>query len=455
MLIRNQMKVALYTLGCKLNYAETSSIGEQFRKAGHTIIPFDEPADAVIINTCSVTDSADAECRKIIRRALRISPNAFIAVAGCYAQLKPEEIASIDGVDAVFGTADKFSILQHISSFEKLDATKIFVTEAQNMNFEMAKSSDGDSRTRAFLKMQDGCSYSCSFCTIPIARGGSRSMGFETIEAQFHSLEEAGYREVVLTGINLGDYTSSNGEKFFDVLKKIEELSPSFRVRISSIEPNLLKTEILELVASSKIIVPHFHIPLQSGSSDILRLMRRRYIAQFYSDLLHSIKSAIPDCCIGIDVISGFPGESDRHFEETFQFLSESPASYFHVFSYSERTNTPAAEFQGKVAAKIKQARTNRLRDLSNIKKQEFYQSQLCTVRTVIPETFDATTGTWIGWTENYVRTIFRGGYRLGHSPVRVQLVELEGEFVKGTIMNNEENAEQTADYMPLNIVLT
>ncbi len=444
------MKVALYTLGCKLNYAETSTIGEQFRRAGNTIVPFGEPADTIIINTCSVTDSADAECRKIIRRALRVSPNAFIAVAGCYAQLKPEEIASIDGVDAVFGSAEKFSILKYVEKFEKFDTPKIFVKDIAAAGFEMARSADGDNRTRAFLKLQDGCDYSCSYCTIPMARGGGRSMDFADIEKQVRSLEAAGYQETVLTGINLGEYSAATGEKFYDAIKKIEELRPSFRLRISSIEPNLLKPEILALVAASDVFVPHFHIPLQSGSPEILRLMRRRYNTNGYADLIYRIKDTIPDCCIGVDVIAGFPGETDRHFQETFDFLHKLPVSYFHVFSYSERSDTPAAIYEGKVPAQIKRDRVNRLRALSIKKRHEFYMSQIGSVRTVVPETYDITSGRWTGWTENYVRVEFTADFMHGHSPTQVKLCSIEGENVLGEITDIANENAQSPRYIPL-----
>lgn len=443
------MNVAFYTLGCKLNYAETSTIAEQFRQAGHAIVHFGEPADAVIINTCTVTENADTECRKIIRRALRSSPNAFVAVTGCYAQLQPEEIASIDGVDAVFGATEKFSMTKHITNFEKLDTPQLFVTDTAEAEFEAARSSDGDSRTRAFLKLQDGCNYSCSFCTIPLARGSSRSMDFTEIEGQIRALEAAGYHEVVLSGINLGDYEASTGENFFHVLQQIEALHPSFRIRISSIEPNLLKPEILALVAQSKVIVPHFHIPLQSGSPEILRLMRRRYNAPYYEDLISRIKEQIPDCCIGVDVITGFPGETERHFEETFNFLHRLPVSYLHVFSYSERENTPAATFQGKVPSATKQERTNRLRALSSKKRFEFYTSQLGTERIVVPEIFDFAAGRWTGWTENYVKTEFEGNHLHHNAPVKVRLQHLEGEHIVAQVLESAQNREMP-EYIPL-----
>jgi threonylcarbamoyladenosine tRNA methylthiotransferase MtaB len=451
------MNVSFYTLGCKLNYAETSQLQHIFERAGHSVVPFGEQADAVIVNTCTVTENADKECRQIIRRALRISPQAFIGVTGCYAQLQPEEIASIEGVDAVFGAKEKFNIPRLVGSFQKFDTPRCFVDElgGDELEFVEAQSSDGDSRTRAFLKLQDGCNYKCSFCTIPLARGASRAMDFAFIPEKIRRLEEAGYREVVLSGINLGDYRAPTGETFTDVVRRIEELQPRLRVRISSIEPNLLTPEIIEIIAGSSVFCPSFHIPLQSGSPDILRLMRRRYKAEQYRDLIFSIKAAMPHAAIGADVIVGFPTESDAHFEETFAFLHSLPVSYLHVFSYSERENTPAAELSfsgGGVSPAVRSERSRRLRGLSTKKKHAFYRSQLGAERVAIPERRNPETGLWIGWTENYARVEFPAEAALVQAPARVRLEEISpnGETILASFVEAGATAASPARYIPL-----
>jgi len=432
------MNISFYTLGCKLNYAETSTLREQFESAGHSIVEFGKPTDAVIINTCTVTENADSECRKIIRRALRSSPNAFVGVTGCYAQLQPEEIASIEGVDAVFGSKEKFSIHNIIKEFHKIETPQIHVSDLAEVEFVESFSSDNDSRSRAFLKLQDGCNYNCSFCTIPLARGASRSMKFADITQRINSIIQAGFHEIVLSGINLGDYQAAEGEKFIDILRLIDSQSPKARFRISSIEPNLLTSEIIDFVAQSQRIVPHFHIPLQSGSPEILKKMRRRYKSEYYQSLIHTIKSKIPHCCIGVDVIVGFPGETDSHFEETFQFLHELPVSYLHVFTYSERENTPAAMYPDKVLPATRKQRTNRLRTLSAKKKNEFYRSQIGTTHTVIPESFNPGTNLWIGWTENYIRTEFSASPSLLQVPILIKLHETSGETMHGTLLESQ-----------------
>lgn len=428
------MNVSFYTLGCKLNYAETSQLHSIFERDGHTIVPFGQPTDAVIINTCTVTENADKECRQIIRRALRTSPAAFVGVTGCYAQLQPEEIASIEGVDAVFGAKEKFKITELVKDFRKFDTPHCFVDELSgNLDFVEAQSSETDSRTRAFLKLQDGCNYKCSFCTIPLARGKSRAMDFGLIPEKIRALEASGYHEVVLSGINLGDYEAPSGETFTDVVRLIETMQPNLRVRISSIEPNLLTEEIIDIIAGSSVFCPSFHIPLQSGSPEVLRQMRRRYKVEYYQDLIRHIKSVMPDAGIGADVIVGFPTETDAHFEETFAFLHELPVSYLHVFSYSERENTPAAEYSiqtGGVPMQKRAERSKRLRALSAKKKFEFYRSECGTERTVIPEQRNAENGLWQGWTENYVRVEFAAPLTLIQAPLRVRLLETDGETI-------------------------
>lgn len=452
------MNVAFYTLGCKLNYAETSQLQQMFEQAGHTVVPFGTAADAIIINTCTVTENADRECRQIVRRALRVSPNAFVGVTGCYAQLQPEEIASIEGVDAVFGAKEKFRIPDLVSNFQKFDTPQCFVSELDDsIEFVEAHSAEHDSRTRAFLKLQDGCNYKCSFCTIPLARGKSRSMDFSWIPSKIRDLERAGYHEVVLSGINLGDYKAASGERFEDVVRLIDLMQPNLRVRISSIEPNLLTQNIIDIVAASSVFCPSFHIPLQSGSPEILRLMRRRYKAEHYADLVRRITSAMPDAAIGVDVIVGFPGETDSHFEETFALLHALPVSYLHVFSYSERENTPAAEYSaaGQSVPHAKRAeRSKRLRMLSAKKKLEFYRSQCAAekpARIAIPEQRNRETGLWSGWTENYVRVQFEGAATMLQQPVQVRLSHTDGETVFAKLVGMPHSPPSpTAAYIPI-----
>jgi threonylcarbamoyladenosine tRNA methylthiotransferase MtaB len=446
------MKVSFYTLGCKLNYSETSTIASQFVSAGHSIVPFGEDADCLIINTCTVTENADTEARKIIRRTLKKSPNAFIGVTGCYAQLQPEEIASIDGVDAVFGTNEKYSILSTISQFDKSVTPKIFVSDQEDITeFNESFSFEADSRTRAFLKIQDGCNYNCSFCTIPLARGASRSMPFEQILSRIQEIEKSGYNEIVLTGINLGDYTFEH-YKFVDVIRLIEASTVQSRFRISSIEPNLLTQEIVDIVLTSSKFCQHFHIPLQSGSSEILGKMRRRYKLQNYRDLILSIKDKNPDTCIGVDVIVGFPGETNQHFEETFKFLEELPISYLHVFTYSERENTPAKGYSNPVPYAVRKQRTARLRQLSELKKNIFYTSQLGKKKTVIPESYNELTGKWSGYTENYVKVSFDSNSTLLQKPSVILLNSFDGNNLLSTNESLEltRNLENSKQYIPI-----
>lgn len=443
------MKISFYTLGCKQNYAETSHIREQFEKNGSTVVEFGEPCDAVLINTCTVTENADVECRKIIRRAMKHSPNAWVGVTGCYAQLQPEEIASVDGVDAVFGAKEKFNIQKLVTQFEKADTPKIFVDDTEDLDFVEASFSENDSRTRSFLKMQDGCDYNCSFCTIPMARGASRSMNFSEIEKHIRRLEQAGYHEVILTGINLGEYNAPTGERFIDVLKFIDGLKPNVRVRLSSVEPNKISQEIIELIAESETFCKHFHLPLQSGSAEVLRMMRRRYKADYYADLVGRIKSLIPHAGIGADVITGFPGETDELFEETYSFIHALPVSYLHVFTYSERDNTPAIGYPGKVPVHHRKERTTRIRSLSVKKKFEFYQQNIGSERIVIPEMYNSTTGRWNGYTENYIRTEFAGEPSMIQQPMRVLLQSIDGDIMIGESVNSVANSI-TPEYIPL-----
>ena len=419
------MKISFHTLGCKLNYSETSQLRDQYEKLGHEIVPFGDSTDAVIINTCTVTENADTECRKIIRKIQQKSPNAFIGVTGCYAQLKSDEIARIPGVDAVIGTADKLHIDRLITDYSKRETPELHVQSVDEAEFAFSQSADEDARTRAFLKIQDGCDYSCSFCTIPMARGKSRSINLLEIPDRINRLEEQGYHEIILSGINLGDYHHEN-HTFYDVLTLIERLETKARFRIGSIEPNLVSEQIIDLITQSQKIVPHLHMPLQSGSPSVLRRMKRRYKASAYRDTLLKYKELLPHACVGADVIVGFPGETDAEFEETFSFIESLPFSYLHVFTYSERDNTPAAEYEDSVPMRVRKLRNARLRALSEQKRMSFYDSEIGKEHIIIPESFDTETGLWKGWTENYVRCQFPADEHIDLFPYRVQLTSID-----------------------------
>lgn len=398
-------KVAFYTLGCKLNYSETSSIGRLFSQAGYQIVGFADQADVYVINTCSVTENADKKCRKVVKEALKHSPEAYVTIVGCYAQLKPAEISEIPGVDMVLGAAEKFQIVDHITDLTKKPKAVVFNQPIKHTNTFISSHSFGD-RTRTFLKVQDGCDYTCSFCTIPLARGASRSGSIQEIVKQAEEIAASGVKEIVLTGVNIGDFGLSDGKRetsFFELVKALDEVKGINRIRISSIEPNLLSNEIIEFVASSKRFVPHFHIPLQSGSNKILGLMRRRYRRELYVERVSKIKSLMPDCCIGVDVIVGFPGETKEDFIETYNFLNELDISYLHVFTYSERENTPAAEMGGNVPGSTRADRSKMLHILSDKKRRAFYQTQCGKIEEVLFEA-DIKDNFMHGFTRNYVK---------------------------------------------------
>src|SRR6201991_1220465 len=398
-------KVAFYTLGCKLNYSETSTIGRLFNKAGFDTVGFTNTPDVFVINTCSVTENADKKCKKIVQEALKISPNAYVTIVGCYAQLKPKEIAEIEGVDMVLGAAEKFQIVDHITDLTKNPKALVYNQPVSEANQFVSAYSFGD-RTRTFLKVQDGCDYSCTFCTIPLARGASRSDTIENAVKQAEEIAASGVKEIVLTGVNLGDFGIIDGKrenKFFDLVKALDEVEGIDRIRISSCEPNLLTDEIIEFVARSKRFMPHFHIPLQSGSDKILGLMRRRYKRELYADRVNKIKQLMPDCCIGVDVIVGFPGETREDFIDTYNFLNELNISYLHVFTYSERENTLAAEMQGAVPGSTRADRSKMLHILSDKKRRAFYESQLDKTDEVLFEG-DIKDGFMHGFTRNYVK---------------------------------------------------
>jgi len=395
--------VALHTLGCKLNFSETSSIGRLLEQEGFIKKDFDEVADVYVINTCSVTDNADKECRMLVRRIQRKAPEAMVVITGCYAQLKPQEIASIPGVDLVLGAAEKFNITHHLAAISKGDATKICSCDIEDVNTFTASYSKND-RTRTFLKVQDGCDYNCSFCTIPMARGKSRSDRIENVVANVKELAAGGVKEIVLTGVNLGDFGDKKTEEnFLALLKELDTIEGIERYRISSIEPNLLTNEIIEFVSNSKRIMPHFHIPLQSGSNKILGMMRRRYKRELYTERVGLIKTLMPHCCIGVDVIVGFPGETDEDFKETFDFLHQLNISYLHVFTYSERDNTHAVTLKPVVPIHVRNERNKQLRNLSYQKMQYFTQQHIGQSRKVLFEKQEK--GNMMeGYTDNYIK---------------------------------------------------
>jgi len=398
-------KVAFYTLGCKLNYSETSSIGRLFNQAGFDTVDFTDKPDVFVINTCSVTENADKKCKKVVKEALKVSPNAYVTIIGCYAQLKPKEISEIPGVDMVLGAAEKFQIVDYISDLTKNPKALVYNQPVSEANQFVSAYSFGD-RTRTFLKVQDGCDYSCSFCTIPLARGASRSDTIEHVLEQAREIAASGVKEIVLTGVNLGDFGIRNGQredKFFDLVKELDGVEGIDRIRISSIEPNLLTDEIIEFVSQSKRFVPHFHIPLQSGSNKILGLMRRRYKRELYADRVAKIKELMPDCCIGVDVIVGFPDETREDFIDTYNFLNELNVSYLHVFTYSERENTPAAEMSNPVPGSTRAERSKMLHILSDKKRRAFYETQLNKTDEVLFEG-DIKEGYMHGFTRNYVK---------------------------------------------------
>lgn len=398
-----QKSVAFYTLGCKLNFSETSAISRQLEEQGLIKKEFTDAADMYVINTCSVTDHADRKCKKVVKEALKYNPNAFIVIIGCYAQLKPEEIAGIPGVDLVLGAAEKFNLINHLTeSYRKNDKTVIHNSNIKETNVFVPGFSYGD-RTRSFMKVQDGCDYFCSFCTIPLARGRSRSHSIADTVKMAEELAATEVREVVLTGVNLGDFGVQNGESFYDLLCELEKIEGISRYRISSIEPNLLEDRIIKLVADSKKIMPHFHIPLQSGSDNILKSMRRKYLSALYAEKVALIRKLIPHCSIGVDVICGFPGETDEEFMETYRFLNELDVTYLHVFPYSERSSTTAVKLKGKVHQFKRNERTEMLRILSEKKKQAFYRSFLGSEAMVLFEN-EEKSGKMFGFTENYIR---------------------------------------------------
>ena len=433
-------KVAFYTLGCKLNYSETSTISRSFEEKGYRKVGFTETPDIFIINTCSVTENADKKCAKIVREARSISPDGYVAIIGCYAQLKPNEIASIPGVDAVLGAAEKFRLIELLDGFVRQPSAQVFSSDIEEANRFNTSYSLYD-RTRTFLKVQDGCDYSCTFCTIPLARGLSRSDTSGNIVRTAEEIGKTEVREIVLTGVNTGDFGIREGkreERFIDLIAALDNVEGIDRFRISSIEPNLLTNEIIQFVAQSKKFVPHFHVPLQSGSNKILKLMKRRYLRELYADRVQEIKYAMPYACIGVDVIVGFPGETDADFLETYQFLNELNISYLHVFTYSERENTIASTLPDSVPKSVRSERSKMLHILSDKKRRQFYEQNLTREALILFEN-DVEDGMMHGFTQNYIRVVAKYDPLLVNEVKKFRLIEINE---KGLVELEEISSE-------------
>lgn len=430
--MENKKKVAFYTLGCKLNFSETSTIARNFQDEGFDRVDFEEVADIYVINTCSVTENADKQFKQVVKKAMKLNERAFVAAVGCYAQLKPEELAAVDGVDLVLGATEKFKITDYLNDLTKNDMGEVHSCEIEEADFYVGSYSIGD-RTRAFLKVQDGCDYKCTYCTIPLARGISRSDALENVLKNAYEISKQDIKEIVLTGVNIGDYGKGEfGNKkhehtFLDLVKALDEVEGIERLRISSIEPNLLKNETIEFVSQSRTFVPHFHIPLQSGSNDVLKKMKRRYLRELYSERIAKIREVMPHACIGVDVIVGFPGETDEHFLETYHFLNDLDISYLHVFTYSERDNTEAAAMDGIVPMNVRSKRSKMLRGLSVKKRRAFYESQIGTNRTILFES-ENKEGYIHGFTENYVKVKTPWNPELVNTLHEIQLTHIDDE---------------------------
>ncbi|MEC9160281.1 MAG: tRNA (N(6)-L-threonylcarbamoyladenosine(37)-C(2))-methylthiotransferase MtaB [Bacteroidota bacterium] len=430
----NHRTAAFYTLGCKLNFSETSTIARDLEEVGFARVEFEKGADIYIINTCSVTDQADKKCRNIVRKALKYNPNAFVVVIGCYAQLKPKEISSINGVDLVLGAQEKFKISDYLSKIDKNSSAVVMNKHIKHVNEFYPGYSQGD-RVRSFFKVQDGCNYFCSFCTIPLARGKSRSGSVKQTILKAKELANSEVKEVVLTGVNIGDFGNGTNENFYDLIKELDKIENIDRFRISSIEPDLLSDQIIEFVHNSNKFVPHFHIPLQSGSDQLLKSMRRRYDTKLYSDKIEKIKKLMPNACIGVDVIVGYPGETDEEFNKTMNFLKSLPISYLHVFTYSERANTTAPRMGEVVPMEERRKRSKQLRILSLKLKQKFYQEQIGSQEKVLLETKED--NSIYGFTENYIKVKIPGEMELKNNIVNVKLKELNSDIEAiGEIIN-------------------
>ena len=425
-------KVAFYTLGCKLNFSETSTIAREFENEGFLRVDFNESADIYVINTCSVTENADKRFKSIVKQAQKINTNAFLVAVGCYAQLKPQELADVHGVDLVLGATEKFKITDYLNDLSKNDFGEVHSCEIEDADFYVGSYSIGD-RTRAFLKVQDGCDYKCTYCTIPLARGISRSDELVNVIENAKNISKQNIKEIVLTGVNIGDYgkgefgSKKHEHTFYELVQALDEVEGIERLRISSIEPNLLKNETIDFVSQSISFVPHFHIPLQSGSNSILKLMKRRYMKELYVDRVNKIKEVMPYACIGVDVIVGFPGETEEYFLETYNFLNTLDISYLHVFTYSERDNTLAATMEGVVPKKIRSKRSKMLRGLSVKKRRAFYESQIGSVRTVLFES-ENKEGYIQGFTENYVKVKTPWNPELVNTLHQIELTKIDDD---------------------------
>ncbi len=423
-------KVAFYTLGCKLNFSETSTISRLFEDAGFAKVEFEEKPDIYVINTCSVTENADKKFKQLVKRALKINPEAFIIVIGCFAQLKPVEIGEIPGVDLVLGANEKFNILEHLENIEKKNIVATVNFENIKNTKEFVPAFSYGDRTRSFLKVQDGCDYFCTFCTIPLARGKSRNTSIASTIVEAKKIAELDIKEVVLTGVNIGDFGQGSEENFFGLVKELDKIEGIDRYRISSIEPNLLTNEIIQFtLAESKHFVPHFHIPLQSGSNRVLQTMRRKYLKELYAERVKHIKSLRADCCIGVDVIIGFPGETDEEFMETVDFIKDIDVSYLHVFTYSERVNTGAAKLGESVPMSVRKERSKMLHILSDKKKRVFYEQNIGSIRTVLFEN-EEDNGMMTGFTENYVKVKIAFNTDLANTFQTVKLTEIDRDGV-------------------------
>lgn len=422
-------KVAFYTLGCKLNFSETSTIARNFEEEGYAKVDFSDSPDIFVINTCSVTENADKKCKQIVKQALKVNPNAFVAMIGCYAQLKPEEIGKIPGVDLVLGANEKFNILAHVEELEKQEFAKISAENIKVTQNFVPSFSMGD-RTRSFLKVQDGCDYFCSFCTIPLARGKSRNASVAETVLEAEKIAKTDIKEVVLTGVNIGDFGQGEGENFLDLIKELDKVEGIERFRISSIEPNLLSNEVIEFVAQSNKFVPHFHIPLQAGSNTLLKAMRRKYLRELYAERVEKIKTLMPDACIGVDVIVGFPGETEVEFMETVNFLMDLEISYLHVFTYSERANTTAKKMDNAVPMATRRERSQKLHLISDKKRRAFYESQEGKTKKVLFEA-EENGGVMHGFSENYVKVSILFDPALINQTVQVRLdkIGLDGNM--------------------------
>lgn len=430
--MNSRKKVAFYTLGCKLNYSETSTIARSFKNEGFDRVDFSEQADIYVINTCSVTENADKRFKTIVKQAQKSNPKAFVAAIGCYAQLKPQELADVHGVDLVLGATEKFKITDYINDLSKNDFGEVHSCEIEEADFYVGSYSIGD-RTRAFLKVQDGCDYKCTYCTIPLARGISRSDTLQNVLKNAHEISQQNIKEIVLTGVNIGDYgkgefgNKTHEHTFLDLVTELDKIEGIERLRISSIEPNLLKNETIDLVSKSRAFVPHFHIPLQSGSNEILKRMKRRYLRELYVDRVSKIKQVMPHACIGVDVIVGFPGETEACFLETYNFLNELDISYLHVFTYSERDNTEAASYNEVVPMNVRNKRSKMLRGLSVKKRRSFYESQIGTNRKVLFES-ENKEGYIHGFTENYVKVKTPWNPELVNTLHHVELTKIDDD---------------------------